>query len=148
MGLVEVIIAIFLTTIGLMALLTLQPTAGTTTLRSDFIGRASGILYKTLEDYENRIINPCSSITLGDQDGAGVSVHASGGSTPIPGDITYNVNAEIAQDAVSAQGFLVTVTVTWTNTAEGNTRSISESLTVARQEFSRFPAACPNGTVN
>ena len=105
MGLIEVIIAIFLTTIGLMALLTLQPTAGTTTVRSDFLGRASGILYKTLEDYENRIMNPCNNVTLGDQDGTGALVQASGESAAIPGDITYTVNAEIAQDAASAAGF-------------------------------------------
>ena len=148
MGLVEVIIAIFLTTVGILALLTLQPTARSSTLHADYVGRAAGILHKTMEDNENWIINPCNSVTLGDQDGEGIVIYTSGGHERSPGDIGYTVRTNIAQDGSNVHGFVVTVTVTWGDTAGQNARSISESLTVARQEFARFPTGCPNGVVN
>jgi len=148
MGLVEVIIAIFLTTVGILALLTLQPTARSTTLHADYVGRAAGILHKTMEDNENWIINPCNSVTLGDQDGEGITVYTSGEEDRMRGDIGYTVKTNIVQDGGNVNGFVVTVTVTWGAMAGQNVRSISESLTVARQEFARYPAGCPNGVVN
>jgi hypothetical protein len=148
MGLVEVIIAVFLTTVGILALLTLQPTARSTTLHADYVGRAAGILHKTMEDNENWIINPCNSVTLGDQDGEGITVYTSGENARLRGDIGYMVKTNIVQDGGNVHGFVVTVTVTWRGTAGQNARSISESVTVARQEFARFPTGCPNGVVN
>jgi hypothetical protein len=147
-GLVEVIIAVFLTTVGILALLTLQPTARSTTLHSDFVGRAAGILHKTMEDNENWIINPCNSVTLGDQEGEGIVIYTSGEDARVRGDIGYTVRTNIAQDGGNVSGFVVTVTVEWEGTALVGSRRISESVTVARQEFARFPAGCPNGVVN
>lgn len=132
-GLIEVIIAMFLTSVGIMALLSLQAPALQTTARSDYIGRASGILYKTLENYETRILNPCNIVTTGAQ--AEALIKVSGGSAAIAGDLTYTVNANIDQDVANPKAFIVTVTVTWPN----NTNGISESLYVARQEHCRFP---------
>lgn len=142
MGLIEVLIAIFLTSVAIMALLTLQPSGLKTMAKSDYIGRASGILYKTLGDYESKILNPCYAVTLGDQ--GVVSVNPSGNATAIAGDITYTVNTNIAQDGANPNAFLITVTVTWTNNMTGTSSSISESMTVARQELYRFPVGCPN----
>ncbi len=147
-GLVEVIIAVFLTTVGILALLTMQPTARSTTLHSDLIGRAAGILHKTMEDNENWIINPCNSVTLGDQDGEGIVIYTSGEDARLRGDIGYTVRTNIVQDGGNVNGFVVTVTVGWEGTALIGARHISESVTVARQEFARFPAGCPNGVVN
>jgi Tfp pilus assembly protein PilV len=135
MGLIEVVIAIFLTTVGIMAILSLQPTSWTTSAKSDYLGRASGILYKTLEDNEARIINPCNAVTLGDT----VSVvQVSGQGAGLAGDMTYTVTTSIAQDGTNPSAFVVTITVTWATNATG----ISESLTVTRQELNRFPAGC------
>ncbi len=136
MGLIEVIIAIFLTAVGIMAILSLQPSAWQTAGRSDYLGRASGILYKTLEDYEARIMNPCNAVTLGAQ--PQVSIRVSGQGAEISGDVTYTVNTTIAQDGTNESAFVVTVTVTWATNATG----MSESLTVTRQELNRFPAGC------
>lgn len=147
-GLVEVIIAVFLTTVGILALLTMQPTARSTTLHSDFIGRAAGILHKTMEDNENWIINPCNPVTLGDQDGEGITVYTSGEGPSVAGDLSYKVRTNIVQDGGNVNGFVVTVTVEWKSAALRGTRRISESVTVARQEFARFPAVCTNGVVN
>lgn len=148
MGLVEVIIAVFLTTVGILALLTLQPTARSTTLHSDYIGRAAGILHKTMEDYENWIINPCNSVTLGDQDGEGITVYTSGDDDRLLGDIGYTVKTNIVQDGSNIHGFVLTVTITWDAAAGQKAGSIKESLIVARQEFARFPAGCQNGVVD
>ena len=140
MGLIEVLIAIFLTTVGILALLSLQPSAMRAMAQSDYLGRASGILYKTLEENEARILDPCNAVAIGVQ--APALVRVSGPDTATSGDVTYTVNTTIVQDAASAgtQAFVVTVTVTWPTNATG----IAESLAVTRQEMFRFPAGCTN----
>jgi Tfp pilus assembly protein PilV len=138
-GLIEVLIAIFLTATGIMALLSLQPQGWRTMAKADYMGRASGILYKTLENYETIILNPCCAVPMGAQ--AAASVKVSGQGATISGDITYTVNTTIAQDGANASAFVVTVIVTWPANATG----ITESLTVARQELHRFPTGCING---
>jgi hypothetical protein len=132
MGLIEVVLAIFLTTVGIMAILSMQPSAWQAAGRSDYLGRASGILSKTLEDNEARIMNPCNAVNLGESTAV---VQVSGQAAGISGDMTYTVTTNIAQDGAA---FVVTVTVTWPT----NTTGIKESLTVSRQELNRFPAGC------
>jgi Tfp pilus assembly protein PilV len=136
MGMLEVVIAIFLTTVGIMAILSLQPSAWQTAGRSDYLGRASGILYKTLEDYEAQIMNPCNAVTLGDV--PATTVQVSGQGAGLAGDMTFTVATNISQDGTNPSAFVVTVTVTWATNATG----IRESLTVTRQELNRFPAGC------
>ena len=82
-GMIEVLIAIFLTATGIMALLSLQPQGWRTMAKADYIGRASGILYKTLENYETIILNPCNAATVGAQTEEQVKV--SGQSSAISG---------------------------------------------------------------
>jgi Tfp pilus assembly protein PilV len=139
MSMLEVLIAIFLTTTGIMALFSLQPQGWKTMAKADYLGRASGILYKTLENYETIILNPCNAVTLGAQ--AVDYVKVSGQGSTISGDMTYTVNTTIVQDGANASAFVVTVTVTW---PPANTTGIKESQTVARQELYRFPTGCPN----
>ena len=142
MGLIEVVIAIFLTTVGIMAILSLQPSAWRTSAQSDYLGRASGILYKTLENYETLILNPCCAPpALGAQ--TTQSIQVSGEDAAIAGDVTYTVNTTIAQDGVNPNAFVVTVTVTWPT----NTNGMSESLAVTRQEMYRFPTGCANEAI-
>jgi Tfp pilus assembly protein PilV len=141
MGLIEVFIAIFLTAVGVMSLLSLQTTGWQTMARADYLGRASGILYKTLENYETIILNPCQPVTLGAQPEAQISM--SGNSTAISGDLIYTVNTNIVNDVdidgnLNVKAFVVTVTVTW----PGNVTGIAESLAVTGQEFYKFPAGC------
>jgi Tfp pilus assembly protein PilV len=138
-GLIEVLIAIFLTATGIMAVLSLQPQGWRTMAKADYLGRAAGILYKTLENYETIIMNPCCAVTTGAK--PVVYTKVSGQSATISGDITYTVNTTIVQDGASASAFVVTVRVTW----PANTTGITESLTVARQELHRFPTGCING---
>ena len=137
-GLIEVVIAIFLTTVGILAIFSLQPSAWRTVARSDYLGRASGILYKTLQQNEAMIMNPCNPVTIGGPTAAFVTVSHQVG---VAGDATYTVETTIAQDGASTSAFVVTVRVTWPPL---NTRGITESMTVTRQEMCRFPAGCPD----
>ncbi len=138
MGLIEVVIAMFLTTVGILAILSLQPSAWRTVARADYLGRASGILYKTLQDNETRIMNPCNAVTIGGPTSAAVTVSNQGG---VAGDATYIVETTIVQDGTNASAFVVTVTVTWPPL---NNTGITESMTITRQEMCRFPTGCPD----
>jgi hypothetical protein len=79
-----------------------------------------------------RISNPCNAVTTGNQ--VQQTVTTSGEADAIQGDITYTVDVNIVQTNVDPQTFVVTVTVTW----PGNTRGISESLSITRQEIYKF----------
>ncbi|MGV8079024.1 MAG: hypothetical protein AB2L22_03030 [Syntrophales bacterium] len=132
-GLPEVIIAIFLTTIGVLAILSLQPSAWRTVGRSDFLGRAAEVLYKELDTRETWIMNPCNAVTTGTTTTA---VKTSGMAGTITGDATYTVTTTVTN--IGTGVWRVTVRVTWPI----NTRGISESLVVTRQEKFRFPEGC------
>ncbi len=136
-SLIEVVIAIFLVAVGIMAILNLQPSAWQTQAKSDYLGRASGILHKILEDNEVWIMNPCNAVTLGTTT---TTVRVSNQGNDLSGDMTYTVDTTIVQDGDNSNAFVVNVTVTWAT----NTTGIQESLTVTRQESSRFPKGCPN----
>jgi Tfp pilus assembly protein PilE len=143
MSMVEVLIAFILTSIGIMALLALQPTGWKTMAKADYVGRASGILYKTLEDYENKILNPCNGVAMGTT--APINVTSSDEASAIPGDITYTVTTTTALDANSTStqtAVDVTVNVSWPL----NSKGISETMVVARQETFRYPTGCPNAS--
>ena len=131
--LVEVLIAMFLTVVAVLALFSLQPTAWKTAARSDYLGRASGILYEQLMTQEALIMNPCNAVTAGAT--GPTAVFASGQTTAQPGDASFNVTTTITNLATNV--WRVTVRVAWA----GHT-GISESLVVTRQEGFRFPTGC------
>ena len=129
-GLIEVLISLFLVSFGILALLSLQPSAWKLTSRSDFLGRAGGLLHKEMETTEivlmnPNFLNPVVGVTTRD-------VFISGQSTAQPGDLPFTVRTEI-QDNLN-NSWTVRVRVTWT----GNNTGISESLVVTRQENFRF----------
>lgn len=133
-SLVEVLIAVFLTSVGVLALLSLQPSAWNLSGRSDLLGRAGGILHKELEANELLIMNPnyanpCSGATplITTK-----NVYAGGQSAMQPGDVTLAVQTTI-QDNLNGT-WSVRVGVTW----PGNATGISETRIVTRQEFFRF----------
>ncbi len=142
----EVLIAFFLTTVGIFALLALQPTGWKTMAHADYVGRASGILYKTLEDNENMILNPCNLITMGTWT---YFVNSSDEASAITGDIKYQVTTTLALDpnSTTSLGVVdVTVNVSWPPL---NSKGISETMVVARQEIYRYlPNIVCNGSTN
>lgn len=132
--------AIFLTTTGIMALLALQPQGWKTMAKSDYLGRASGILYERLSYYENLILNSCYDPTpiLGESN---YSILVSGQNSAVSGDITYTVDkivTKISADGVKPRTYCVTVTVTWPTNSTG----IKESLIIATQSMYDYPQGC------
>jgi Tfp pilus assembly protein PilV len=134
--LVEVVIAIFLTVVAVLGILALISPAWRTAARSDYLGRASGILYEQLMTQEARIMNPCCSIPTS----SSTSIFASGQSTAQQGDAQFNVTTTTTPQA--ANSWLVTVRVSWPPL---NSTGITDSLIVTRQEGFRFPAVCTTG---
>jgi len=57
-GLIEVLISLFLVSFGILALLSLQPSAWKLTSRSDHLSRAGGLLHKEMETTEILLMNP------------------------------------------------------------------------------------------
>jgi Tfp pilus assembly protein PilV len=129
--LVEVLIAIFITVVAVLGILALISPAWRTAAKSDYLGRASGILYETLMTQEATILNPCNAVPAGGT----TTVFASGQSTAQPGDAQFTVTTEITLIATNA--WRVSVLVVWPGHS-----GISDSLVVTRQEGFRFPAGC------
>jgi len=129
-GLIEVLISLFLVSVGILALLSLQPSAWRLTSNSDFLGRAGGLLHKEMETTEVLLMNPnfpnpCAGanplVTTR-------NVFISGQGTSQPGDMPFTLTTTIL-DNLNAS-WRVQVRVTWA----GNATGISESLLVTRQE--------------
>jgi Tfp pilus assembly protein PilV len=130
-GLIEVLIALFLLSFAVLSLLSLQPSAWRLSGRSDYLGRAGGVLHAQLEANETLLMNPnnanpCNPVnpktTL-------TTVKASGSGAVQPGDATFQIRTTIL-DNLNAT-WLVTVNVTWT----GNAIGVSESRIVTQQSF-------------
>ncbi|MCJ7496358.1 MAG: hypothetical protein MUP68_19310 [Deltaproteobacteria bacterium] len=134
-GLIEVLISLFLVSFGVLALLSLQPSAWKLTSRSDHLSRAGGLLHKEMETTEILLMNPnypnpCATtnpLTI-----PPLNVYPSGQTTAQPGDLPFTLQTTI-QDNLN-NSWTVRVRVTWT----GNNTGISESLVVTRQENFRF----------
>lgn len=135
MGLIEIVIAIFLTSIGVMAILSLQGTGWKTVARSDYLGRAGGILYKELETVETTIMNPCNAIPASSTK----TVYSSGQAAAVAnaGDAPFTVQTTIV--SIGTNIWRVTVTVRWPPI---NNTGITDHLIVTRQEGFRFPLGC------
>jgi prepilin-type N-terminal cleavage/methylation domain-containing protein len=124
-SMVEVLIAMFLTTIAVLAVMPMMDKAFTTTLRSDYFGRAQGILQSKLEQQELVIMNSSNTVTTGTTT---ESVTASGASS-VSGDMTFTVVTTTSAYASFSNAWLVNVKVTW----PGNSKGVSNSLIVTQQ---------------
>ena len=131
--LAELMIAALITAVGIMALLSMHPTAWRASGRSDLMGRAAGILHEELETNEMLIMNPCNTVPVSGTR----TVLTSGAGTAQQGDFAYAVQTNIANNGAGL--YTVTVRVTW----PGNNNGIAETLFVTMQERFRFPEGCP-----
>lgn len=130
--LIELMVAALITAVGIMALLSMHPTAWRASGRSDLMGRAAGILNKELETNEMLIMNPCNAVPVATTK----TVFPSGAGAAQLGDIPYQVETT---PTVNPDGScLVTVRVTW----PGNNNGIADSILVTMQEPHRFPQGC------
>jgi type II secretory pathway component PulK len=134
-SLIEVMIAVMLVAVGIMALASLQGPAWNLTSRSDVLGRAGMILHRELETNELMLMNPNRpNPCVG---GAPLVVNrpqvwAGGQGAAQLGDVAYNVLTTII-DNLNGSWF-VRVQVMW----PGNNVGISETVVVTRQEAFRF----------
>jgi hypothetical protein len=143
-GLIEVVIAIFLVAVGVMAILSMQPSAWRTIGKSDYMGRGAGILHRELELREAWIMNPCNVVPIGDRPGQTIIV--SGLGAEVRGDATYTVNTNITAVAGTINQWTVTVTVTWPDQVLRNYRNLVESAVVSQQDGYKFPTGCVNSS--
>ena len=125
-SLVEVVIAMFLVTVAIIALLAMQPMSWQVAGKSDFLGKAAEILQNELETTELLIMNPNNAVNTGETN---KTVYASGGSqSQYDGDAAFPVKMTITDNGNNS--WTVAVKVTWPNNSTG----ISGSLIVTRQE--------------
>jgi len=138
MSLIEVLIALFLTSFGILGLISMQPRAWNLSAKSDSLGRAGGILHKGLQRSEALIINPCNPNPCSASNPLVTvkNVFASGMGAAQSGDMAYTVQTTLKDNGDNT--WMVVVTVTW----PANNTGISESLVVTRQENFRFPLGC------
>lgn len=132
LGLIEVVIAIFLTTVAVLAILALQPSAWRTAGRADYLGRASHLLYDELQRYEATIMNPCQAIPAASSTR---TVYASNMTNAQAGDARFDVTTTVTD--LGNNSWRVTTRVAW-----GNHPGIRESMIVTRQETYRYPPGC------
>ena len=127
---IEVCIALFLVGVGILALITLQPSALRLSSKSDYLGRASGILAAELQLLEAQIINPNN--TMPASDGGPASVYVSSltnqSTAQAHGDVAFSVTRTITD--LGSSTYRVNVHVTW----PGNATGIKESMIVVRQK--------------
>jgi len=128
---VEVLITLFLTAVGIMALLSMQPTSWNAAGRSDFMGRAAGILQSELERNELWIMNPANAVSTGVLPVR--NVYASSQPTQQAGDVPFTVNTTVLPLGSATNAWTVTIQVTW----PGNARGVQETAIVSRQEYFR-----------
>ena len=138
LSLIEVLISLFLISFGVLGLISVQPPAWHLSAKSDFLGRAGGILHKELQRSEALIINPCNlnPCTGSTPLVSTVNVLTSGLGAAQAGDKTYTVRTTLTDNGDNT--WTAVVTVTW----PGNLTGISESLIITRQENFRFPLGC------
>jgi Tfp pilus assembly protein PilV len=132
-SLIEAMIAICVTMVGVMAIFSLVAPSWRTATQSDEMGRAAHILYDQLQREEINIINQCNTVTTGVR--PPVTVYASGGTTPlVTSDIPFSVATTITSVPGSAGTWRVVVTVTWSN----GRRSVTDEITVTQQGTFKF----------
>ena len=123
--LVEAMIAVFLTMIAVVSILSMQPTSWRAAGKADYMGRAAGVMQSELELRENQIMLgtiPASPINQ--------TVQA-GGSGDNAGDATFNITTTTTNPG--ANRWLVNVRVAWPGNCAGGTCNITSSMLVTRQ---------------
>ncbi len=129
MTLVEVLISLFLLSVGLFGLISLQSSSWNLAGKADVMGRAAGILQNQLQAAEAAIMNPAAGSASGIQ--IQDPVYVSGQKTQPAGDAGFRVETVIAD--LGGGIARVTVKVTW----PGNPDGISESVIAGSQESYR-----------
>lgn len=126
MGMIEVLIAVVITALGILAVMSMQPLSWHTAKRADLLGRAASILHRELQDAEITIMNPNNPIPVN----SNTTCYASGSSSQGFGDAAYTVQKTITNNGGS---WTVRIYVT-----DPDNKTVSESIIVTRQEGFRY----------
>jgi prepilin-type N-terminal cleavage/methylation domain-containing protein len=132
--LIESVIAILIVSIGLVGLLSMQPSAWQASARADYLGHAAIILSRELTRQELWIMNPCNAVSL---TSVTQVVNASGQGAAQSGDTRFTVQTTTTN--LGGNVWQVTIRVSWPPL---NATGITESVVVTRQEPFRFPLGC------
>jgi len=132
--LIESVIAILLVSIGLIGLLSMQPSAWQASARADYLGHGAIILSRELTRQELWVMNPCNTVSLTPVTQV---VNASGQGTAQSGDTSFTVQTTTTN--LGGNVWQITVRVSWPPL---NATGIVESIVVTRQESFRFPSGC------
>jgi prepilin-type N-terminal cleavage/methylation domain-containing protein len=138
--LIECIIALFLVTIAIVTLMTMQPLAWKGASKSDFLGKAAGILQRELETFENNFMQGTTSCTCTFCTSTNdcTSCTCNGASPPwnstyiiTKDNIPFTVNALACDNSAGAcnntiplNTWLVNVRITWPGSVNGIKSSI------------------------
>ena len=136
--LVEGLIAILLVSVSMMALLSTLSPAWRLSSKSDYLGRAAGIMYRELDAWELYIMNKCNdSIPINQATNwdsfkpggtASWTVNSSLLLATQPGDAAYTVTTVIT--VISPTVWQVSVNVRWPPL---NSTGVTETIWVTRQ---------------
>ena len=142
--LVEGLIAIFLVSVSMMALLSTLSPAWRLSSKSDYLGRAAGIMYRELDAWELYIMNPCNGMAAQTTNwdsfkplGTASWTVNSSLLAAQPGDAAYTVSTVITDISPVTPGTVwqVRVTVTWPPL---NSAGVTETVIVTRQQGFQF----------
>jgi prepilin-type N-terminal cleavage/methylation domain-containing protein len=142
--LVEGLIAILLVSVSMMALLSTLSPAWRLSSKSDYLGRAAGIMYRELDAWELYIMNPCNGVAAQtnnwDSFKPGGTASWTVNSSLLAaqtGDAAYTVRTVITDISPVTPGTVwqVRVTVTWPPL---NNTGVTETVIVTRQEPFKF----------
>ena len=118
-SMVEVFIAMFITTVAMVSISSMIPLSWRTVSRSDHLGRATGLLQDELEWRQYQTMRGVNPTTLEyPADGKAITV----------GDNTFTVYTITSPDA-HPNTWVVNVRVTW----PGNNNGVGSSMLVTRQ---------------
>lgn len=126
---IEVVISLFLLSIGILGLISSHGPGWRLAARSDYLGRAAGILQRQLQANEALLINPATAFPAEITTTTDTNVLASGQGQAQAKEPAFSVTTTTTPDP--GGGFCtVSVRVTW----PGNAVGISESMIVTKQE--------------
>ena len=132
-SLVESIVAVLLLTIGVLAILSMQPTALKTSSRADYLGHAVMLLNREFMIQEAWIMNPCNAVSVGTVNRT--AVYSSENTATRNGDPSFNITIVTSVVTGQANTWNVTITITWPPV---NSVGITDNMIVTRQEAFRF----------
>lgn len=118
-SMVEVFIAMFITTVAIFSLSSMVPLSWKTVSKSDYLGRATGLVQDELEWRQYQAMRGVNPTTL---------EYPAEGKAIAVGDDTFTVYTTTSPDA-HPNTWVVNVKVTW----RGNDNGVTSSMLVTRQ---------------